>query len=184
MFQIQGRQNPVFALSTVRVLAQIAEQVFDVNKIQMKHLNKFDLSSGGRIDQFNSQILIPSNDAWELNVDGYNKYLRKLDIIKSVQQSMQALFGTDVKVVDPDKISDDVKENVSHTQALYDLTKKPEMVDKIPPGDFFCVMDSSNFDGNVECFTGFDAHIFVEHELNEYHIYKSGTNLVIGLIKV
>ena len=58
MFEIRGRQKPVFSLSDVRKLCKIVESVFSFENILQTDVLDFDLATSARINEMNMKLFV------------------------------------------------------------------------------------------------------------------------------
>lgn len=184
MFNIRGRQRPVFSLSDIKIISEVSLRVFRKERIAHKNLKTFELQYGARINEINQQIFLVESRDWEINIDKYVAHIRALKWKCETQRAMESIFGSPVSVIDPSSPNANRNRASEVSKFLYDCRGLSIVRDKLPPGDHLCLVNTDHVPKDLICFAGFNSDILIEYKLNKFQTYKTGVSTAIAIVKV
>lgn len=165
MFEITNRQTPMFRLTDIKELAEIAEFVFNFQSIVSQHLTPFNLDTTVRINQFNRKVFFAEDVHFSLE---YEKYVSRLELTDFSKKAKDVLKQKN------SKIFSSIPDFYSGEFSSIDL----------PAGDYLCILNKYKIPTNIKHFIAISADLAVQTGLLRFKNYDIDCDKAIGLAKI
>lgn len=189
MFIIKGRTKPLFSISELKIITEIAFNVFCNDEIENKNLIYLDYNNIIRINEINGRIFLlkESDQKWEINIKKHQNKFNSTNFLEKIKKFIKTNFNSHLTIINPNKSLKTRSRSYKLYNTLYDLRSVSKLRGKLPSGVHICLIDPKNLPQDISYFVGFNSDILVEYELNKFHVYKnkiSNDDNTIALINI
>ncbi len=183
MFNIKGRQTPLFSLNQLKEVSFLAEKIFKYESIICKNLSAFDLLSTVRINEINSKTFQSDEKNFDINVDNYTRSFENKDFIYSVKDCYEYYFKKKVKFIDCKNPKEKEFFKCEDT-IIVDFQKLDKLPLNFPSGDYLSIFQKGDIPSEIESFIGFSADIKIQTGLDNFEKIHIPFDKIIGYIKI